>query len=476
MGFQINNNITAMSALRNVNNSSDAYAKSINRLSTGLRINNAADDPAGLIISERFRAQIGGLQQASKNAQDGINFAKTAEGALDEVNRLLRDARTLAVASANTGTLSSAQIAANQQQVSSITASITRIAQQTQFGSKKLLDGSAGVQSTVTDANRLAGLSIGGSFGGGSISANAAIVITVNTAATQAVINGSTFAASTTTVGAGSFTLNGVTINTAASDQVNDVIQKINAQSSTTNVTASWNASTTKIVLTQASFGANNKINLSDANGLITGSRQFSTASGVDAVATVTIGSLSAVFTGGRNGSDGLTLNDADGNAVLLANQGNATTVVNATVGQAIAGTNQFQVGAFANQTASLTLGNYQASQLGTGVVSGLNLSNIDLTTATGSNNALTVIDAAIDTVTRARGTIGNFQRNVLESTQRSLNVASENLSAAESNIRDVDVAQEMTNYTKLQILQQAGMSVLAQANSSPNMVLSLLR
>lgn len=476
MGFRINTNVSAMNALRNVNNNAGEYEKSISRLSTGLRINQAADDPAGLIISEKFRAQMDGLGQAIKNSQDGINFAKTAEGALDEVNRLLRDARTLAVGSLNTGAISASQLAANQQQVASITASITRIAQQTQFGQKKLLDGSAGIQSSITDATRVSSISIGGAFGGGSITSNAAIVVTVNTAATQAVINGSTFTASTTTVGAGSFTLNGVTITTNASDQVNDVIQKINAQSSTTNVTASWNASTSKIVLTQASFGSNNKINVSDSNGILTGSRQFATASGTDAVATVTIGSLSAVFTGGKNGADGLTLNDADGNVFGLANQGNLTTVTNATVGQAIAGNSQFQVGAFANQTVALSLGNYQASQLGTGVITGANLSNIDLTTASGANNALQVIDAAIDTITRARGSIGNFQRNVLESGVRSLGVAKENLSAAESNIRDVDVASEMTNYTKLQILQQAGMSVLAQANQAPNQVLSLLR
>lgn len=465
-----------MNTLRNLNKTSDSFQKSINRLSTGLRINNAADDPAGLIISEKFRAQIDGLGQAQRNAQDGINFAKTAEGALDEVNSLLRDARTLAVASANTGTLSSSQISANQQQLNSIASSVTRIAQQTQYGSKKLLDGSSGLQSTVTDATKLAGVAITGQFGGGSVTANANIVITVNTAATQAVINGSTFTASTTTVGAGAFTLNGVTISTAASDQVNDVISKINQQTSSTGVVASWNASTTKIVLTNASYGANNKINLSDSNGLITGTKQFSSASGVDAVATVTIGSLSAVFTGGRNGADGLNLTDADGNTLALALQGNSTSTTNATVGQAIAGVSQFQIGAFANQTASLSLGNYVASQLGSGVVSGLNLSNLDLTTSTGANNALTVIDSAIDTITRARGTIGNFQRNVLESTTRSLAVSQTNLSAAESNIRDVDVAQEMTQYTKLQILQQSGMSVLAQANSAPQQVLSLLR
>ena len=131
-------------------------------------------------------------------------------------------------------------------------------------------------------------------------------------------------------------------------------------------------------------------------------------------------------------------------------------------------GSAQFQIGSNANQTASLSVGNFSASNLG--------LSGLDLSSAAGATSALQAIDSAIDTVSKARGDIGSFQRNVLESNIRSLNTASENLSATESSIRDTDVAQEMTNYTKLQILQQAGISVLGQANQAPQQVLSLLR
>lgn len=475
MSYRINTNVTAMTALRNLGNTSDDFNMSINKLSTGLRINSASDDPAGLIISEKFRAQIDGIGQAIKNSQDGINYAKTAEGALDEVNRLLRDARTIAVNSLNTGTLSSSQLAANQQQIASIQSSITRIAQNTQFGQKKLLDGSAGFQSTVTDLTKVNTISINGTFGGGTVSSNSTIVATVNTAAAQATLSSQAFAGSTTAVGQGAFTLNGVTFTTNATDQVNDVITKINAQTSSTNVTAKWDAVNAKIVLTNNTFGSNFKINLSDSNGVISGTKQFQSASGTDAVLTATIGSLSAVFTGGKNGADGLTLNDADGNQIAVTAQGNAS-MSNVTIGEAITGNAQFQVGAFANQTVNLSLGNFQSSQLGTGAVAGTNLSNIDVTTATGANSALQVIDAAIDQITKSRGNIGNFQRNVLESGVRSLGVAQENLSSAESNIRDVDVASEMTHFTKLQILQQAGMSVLSQANQAPNQVLALLR
>ena len=128
----------------------------------------------------------------------------------------------------------------------------------------------------------------------------------------------------------------------------------------------------------------------------------------------------------------------------------------------------QFQIGSNSGQTASLSIGNFSASTLG--------ISALDLTSASGASTALTAIDTAIDTVTKARGDIGSFQRNTLESNIRSLGIAKENLSATESTIRDTDVASEMTNFTKLQILQQAGMSMLAQANSAPQSVLSLLR
>ena len=208
MSFRVNTNVAALGALRNVSNTSDMFNQSLTRLSTGLRINSAADDPAGLIISEKFKAQIGGLTQAINNSQDGINFAKTAEGALDEVNKLLNDARTLAVASANTGTLSASQLAANQTQLGAISNSITRIAQNTQFGTKKLLDGSSGVQATVTDAANVSSMFIGGTYGGSALTSNNGVALQVTQAAAQASMNSATFSFGTSTVAsAGSFSI-----------------------------------------------------------------------------------------------------------------------------------------------------------------------------------------------------------------------------------------------------------------------------
>jgi flagellin len=472
-----------MNALRNLSTTNSDFSRSITKLSTGLRINSAADDPAGLIVSESFRAQIGGLEQAMRNSQDAINYAKTAEGALDEVNRLLRDARVLAVAAANTGTLSAAQIQANQDQLNSIASSITRISNNTQFGTKKLLDGSSGVTSSVTNSTFVSQLNIGGTFAGAPVQSNGGVVMTMVTAATRAAIASRDYGADdTATVGAGNagtFTINGVTFSAAATDTVNQVRDRINAASAQTGVVAISN-NTGVITLQSTGWGADARIDLSDAGpgagALRNGGAGSSSNTGIDAVAQLGVGSSTALFTGGRNGLDGLTLSDADGNMLSLTVAGNSVANVNITIGQLIVGSAQFQIGANAGQTTALSLTNMSASQIGTGAVSGLNMSNLDITTSNGANDALRVIDAAIEQVTRSRGAIGSFQRNVMESNIRALGVAKENLSATESSIRDTDIAGEMTKFTRLQILQQAGMSVLAQANSAPQAVLNLLR
>jgi flagellin len=478
MSFRVNTNVTAMNALRNLGATNEQFSKSISRLSTGLRINSAADDPAGLIASEGFRAQITGLNQAVQNSQDAINYTKTAEGALGEVNTLLRDARGLAVAAGNTGTLTSAQTQANQNQLKSISDSISRIASTTQYGTKKLLDGSSGVTASVADATKVESLSIGGSFGSGTaVSANGAVSITVTQAATQAVVASRDFGATDATASgvAGAFTINGVTFQGSATDTAATLRDKINSASAQTGVVAVTNDSGV-ISLQTSAYGSQARIDLTDSAGVISSSAGYTGQAGTAALATVKVGTATALFTGSTGGADGLTLSDAQGNTIRLTSAGNATSVANATVGQVVVGNAQFQIGANAGQSTSLSLANFASSNLGGGAVSGLNLSNLDLTTAAGADNALKVIDAAIDQVTKARGQIGNFQRNVLESNIRSLGTAKENLSASESSIRDTDVAQEMTNYTKQQILQQAGLSVLAQANSAPQNVLSLLK
>ncbi|BBO24954.1 MAG: flagellin [Chthonomonadaceae bacterium] len=482
MSFRVNTNVTAMNALRNVGETNMAFGKSISRLSTGLRINSAADDPAGLIISENFRAQISGIDQAIRNNQDAVNLVKTAEAALDEVNRLLRDARTLALASANSGTQTSQQIQANQNQLTSIINSVSRISEQTQFGTKRLLDGSSGVSAALLSSTNVNGLYFGGTFNSAAITTDSLVTVSVSTAATRAVVTGSvTFTFATSTVSAGTFTINGRTFTTASTNTAQDVINMINSSSDATGVTAIWSAGS-GIVLKANEYGSIGNFSLSDANGVVNAAGTTN-ATGTDAIANVIIdsngstsGGLTTVtFTGGRMQQSGLVLTDVAGNRVVLTEAGNAASAA-FTAGNLTVGTTQFQTGANVNQTAALSLNNFAATELGKNVVAGLNLSNLDITTTNGSNDALRVIDAAIDEISQARGNLGSFQRNNLESTIRSLGVARENLAATESTIRDTDVASEMTQFTKLQILQQSGLAVLAQANAAPQSVLSLLR
>ena len=476
--FSINTNINAITAINALNSTKMQMSTSMTRLSTGLRINGAADDPSGLIATKRMGAQIASMTQAESNTQDAINYSKTADGALDEVNTLLQNARTLAVASGNSATLTTDQLAANQQQLASIVSSITRISQTTQYNTKNILDGSAGTQSAVTSGANLSSLNIGGTFDGTSVIANGPVSINVTAAASQASVTSRAFASSSTAVGstnAGSFTINGTTFNATATTTAGDLVNMVNQASNSTGVVASYESGA--VVLKSNAFGSKAAVNLVDSTGVLRAAGAGSTAvTGTDATATVTIGSATAAFTGSQNGTDGLTLSDADGNTFKLTAAGNAVANI-ANAGQITVGTSSFQIGANQGQTSQLSLGSFAASELGRG--SGGNaadLTQLDLTTASGATDALTVIDKAIDDVTTSRGKIGNFQTNVLESNARNLATAKENLTATQSQIQDVDVASEMTNYTRLQILQSTGMAILAQAKSAPQSVLQLLQ
>jgi flagellin len=477
MAFTINTNVTAMQALSNVDNTSNALNTSIERLSTGLKINSAADDPAGLIISQKLQSQISGIGQAISNSQDAMNFAKTADGALSEVSSLLNTARTLAVAASNNATLSSSALQADQSQLSSIVSSITRIASTTQYGTKNLLDGTAGTSAAVTDSTDISAIQIGGQFGGAALSTGGTVTLNSLTSATQAsVASGATFTYGTSTVGAaGSFSLNGTTFTAGTNTTANDIVNLVNAASNQTGVVASFSSSS-GITFSSTAYGSNAKINLTDSAGVVLASAGTASSTGTDATASVSIGSTTAAFTGSLNGTDGLTLSDADGNEISLTTLGNASNISSAVaIGQVTVGSSQFQIGANAGQTAQLSLGNFAASQLGNGAVSGLNMSNLNLTTASGASNAISVIDSAISQVSSARGQIGNFESNVLQANIDTLGTTQTNLSASNANIEDVDVASQMTTYTQQQILEQAGMSVLAQANSAPQAVLKLM-
>lgn len=483
MSLKINTNISALTALRQLGNTEAKFQGTVNRLSTGLRITSGADDPAGLIISEGMRAQIQGLEQAMRNSQDAINMAKTAESALNEVARLLVNVRSLAVHSANTAVVDSNQLNANQTAFRNALASIDRIAQNTSWGDKKLLNGSAGTTVGITRNDLVQSLYLNSEVGG-EVVRGGEISMTQVTAATQTTTGplANTFASANTAVTPGTFVLNGITITADAGDTVSTIVDKINQHAGQTGVSASISGSgPVSVSLTSVKHGSRFPINYIESTSILNAGASVSPAVGSDAVYTVTVpvepsGTSSEVFTGGSHpGEDGLTLTSQSGGKLVLTAAGNGTAVTTS-VGALTAGTMRFQIGANADQSTTFSMPAIFAERLGTSAIPGENLSTIDLSTQQGAEDAMRIVDAAIKELSTLRGELGSFQSNFLESTMRSLAVAGENLTASESTIRDADMAKEMTEFTKIQILRQSGMAVLAQANQSSQSVLQLLQ
>jgi flagellin len=471
-----------MSALDALETNTSNMQTATTRLSTGLRINSAADDPAGLIISEEMKAQIAGINTAISNTQDAINMSKTAEAAMAQIQSMLTNMRSLAVGASNGAVADSSTLQADQTQITSSIQSIDQIASSTQFGTKKLLDGSSGTQANSIDSTDVNSMYFGGTFKGVTI-ANGPITITPVTAATDAsVALTNTFASPTAIVGtAGAFVINGYTFTSTGSESLQTIAGQINAMSSTTGVTASVvNAGANySISLNQNHFGSKYAISYTDPNGVLNGASTANSV-GSDAVfnvsATTVNGVATVPFTGGQGtGTDGLTIADTYGNTIALSESGNAL-VAPTEIGVVNQGDVVFQVGAYSNQSVSYSMPTVFAQNLGTGVAANQSLATINLTTEAGAQQAINIVDAAITQLAQMRGQLGSFQADYLQSTSQSLQVASTNLKASQSQISDVNMASEITDYTKDQVLQQSGISVLAQANQQPQQVLKLLQ
>ncbi|MBN1164706.1 MAG: flagellin [Candidatus Krumholzibacteriota bacterium] len=463
MSFRINHNISSINALRNLSLTESVVAKSLERLSSGLRVNRGADDPAGLVISQNMRAQIGGIQQAVENAETATAMVQTAEGAMNEIHNLLNGIRELAIHAANTGSNDAVMLAADQDEIDNAIATINRIAAQTQFGNKSLLDGSSGVTGTTS-------LSTVSFMDATDATVAGTYAITVTTAAAQAVTTGGT--AQTAVLGqTETLTINGVDIALAAGLTQNQVITQINTYNSSTGVTASDDGSN-NLVLTTDAYGSNidlsavsNVAAAADTTGIGTTAL---TEVGVDIAGT--IGGLAATGRGTLlTGDSGLAIEGLSISTTLAAGAAGSVTVTNNSL--------VFQVGANKNQTVTIALNAMASTNIGTGVSGNTfnNISEISVLTQAGAQDAIEIIDKAIQQVSAKRGELGVFQKNTLESTAINLAIAEENLIAAESVIRDVDFAMEMARLTKNQILLQSGTAMLVQANQIPQVVLQLL-
>jgi len=501
MALSIVNNNSSLNAQQSLNRTSGALGKSLERLSSGLKVNRGADGPAALVISEQQRAQIAGLKTAIDNTNKAVSVVQTGEGALNEVNGLLTKIRGLALDSANSGVNDTNALAANQAEIANALSTIDNIANTTKFGTKNLLNGQAAISGVVSGANTagLANISTGASTAAGGY------VVTVGTQGTGGRVTGvNSNGNALATAGAVSLTGGGLTsalsVSLTAGDNVNTAATKI--QTALDGATAQGGGAgkfqvsvsvggaisinsnvlgSAQIVAT-ASGGAG-----ATATDLVTGltGAQTSTA-GVALAATVSFNGGPAVNATVSAGAGGLN------NQVSFGGTNGLNFSVGVTAGQTAAAASAttvnvtdnslvFQIGANAKETAKISLDKVTSDSLAVGVagLSSANttdLSKIDVTSQAGAQDAIKVVDSAINQVSNLRGRLGAFQSNTLESNARNLSATLENTTAAESVIRDTDFATEIANFTRLQTQVQAGSTVLGNANQTTQLVAQLLR
>jgi flagellin len=474
---RINTNVASLTAQRGLTKTQKNLSETLQRLSSGLRINRGADDPAGLIASEGLRSEISGITQAIDNSQRASNVISTTEGALGEVASLLLNIKDLIVEAANSGALSADEVRANQLQVDSAVESITRISNTTTFAGLKLLNGSLGYLTSGVTTSQVTALQINqANFG---TNANIPVQVDVITSARTAELE---FQASA--IGAGGATLEiagteGVDVLTFTSATTASAVAfAVNRIADATGVTAELINSANPLsgmVFKSTDYGSRSFVSVKAQSGAFTTLDQQGNAAerteGTDAVATIN-GALTV--------GDGLTLklNTASLDLDLTLDRafGAGQTQFAITGGGAL-----FQLGpqVTSNQQVNLGIDSIAASKLGnedigylSDIVTGGNATLVGGRSAAASQ----IIEAAINQVAVLRGRLGAFEKNTLETNMNSLSVALENVTASESSIRDADFAAETAQLTRAQILTQAGTSVLATANTTPQSVLSLLQ
>ncbi|WPC06587.1 flagellin [Pseudomonas benzenivorans] len=494
MALTVNTNIASLNTQRNLNSSSKSLDTSLQRLSTGSRINSAKDDAAGLQISNRLTSQVNGLGVAVRNANDGISLAQTAEGALQQSTNILQRMRDLSLQSAN-GSNSSTERRALQDEVSQLQQEFNRIADTTSFGGRKILDGTFGAQQFQVGANAFETIDMAlGNFRASNVGnntrtlagtgANVGLGRTTATANTAAANN----VAGTVTIAGSAGTSTAISVAGLSAKGAADAI---NAQTGTTNVSAD----------------ARNTISIGalSASGQVTFNLTGSNATAVTIRATVTTGDLSALATeiNTKSGQTGISA-AIDGGVLKMTSERGDDIVIegfdhSTASATAVISTYGYDGTGAAVDTTTLTQGGTDSTRaMGTiklnssksftstasdvsvdaanAQVSALDaVDKIDITTAIGAQKALDVIDSALTFIDSSRAELGAKQ-NRFENTISNLQNISENASAARGRIQDTDFAAETANLSKNQVLQQAGTAILAQANQLPQAVLSLLR
>ena len=484
MAAPINTNVASLNSQRALSSSNESLASSLKRLSSGLRINSAKDDAAGLAISERMSSQINGLNQATRNANDGISMAQTAEGGLASIGDSLQRMRELSVQASNASN-SASDRAALQAEVDQLVEQINTVATQTSFNGIKLLDGTFNSQTFQVGANKGETINISSIASAKSDSLGVGTTSSYSTALTSTAVTAGAIAS-------GGITVNGYGIGPSVSDGVSSTgatesaIAKaaaFNAVSGQTGVTAEATATkVTGVAATGFAAIAGDSTDFVTVNGVKLGAiaaggnalgqgnnvaaaiNAVSNQTGVTATVNTASGAVSLEAVDGRNITIG------GGGTGVVANTGLTAATTYGGLKLSSTSADGINISGASIATTGITAGFTAATaKFGGGV------STIDISTASGAQNAIETIDSALQNINSSRASLGAYQ-NRFSSAVSNLQTSAENITASRSRIRDADFAAETANLSRAQVLQQAGTAMLAQANGLPQNVLSLLR
>jgi flagellin len=473
----INTNISSLTAQRNLGLNQAALSTSMQRLSSGLRINSAKDDAAGLAISERMTSQIRGSNQAARNANDGISLAQTAEGDLAQIGSNLQRMRELAVQSAN-ATNSTSDRAALDGEVQALSKEIDRTAQNSGFNGNKLLDGTFTAQDFQVGANN---------------TANDRITV-ASIASSRTADLGTTFTATktsgvpTTVLTAGDLTLQvgsnifsvGVPVDAGAgqtADSAKQIAAAINATSS--GVTATANTTTAVAgAIVGTTTGNSGTLTINGSAITLNATTGSPATDGANMALQISNSSSVTGVTAAYDGGTGkITMTAIDGRNIVVGAYTGSISAADTGITASTSNKSTFAL----SSSSSFTVGGNAPAKAGlvpetvATVAGGTALANISITSVSGAKAAIDTIDSALKSVNSSRASIGAIQ-NRFTSVVTSLQTTSENLSASRSRIQDADFAAETANLSRAQVLQQAGTAMVAQANQLPQGVLSLLR
>ena len=509
MSLRINHNTSAINSHRNLQANQANMTKTLERLSSGYKINRASEGPASLVISEQMRAQIAGMNQAIDNSETAVSMIQTTEANMAEINNLLVGIRQLAIHAANEGVNDEVMLAADQGEIDNALATIDRISNQAQFGQKKLLDGSRGASGTTTGANLEF---VGATLNSGDSRENG-FDVKITQAATKGSVTGNVVLTDELVKGGETLTVieNGkmATYTSSADDTAATLVQNLRSEVDRKGLNLDvllTEGGSIQIMHKEYGSDYGFQVSSSTAGVLSDDAGMIKIAErGMDVKGT--INGESAVGEGqiltGVNGAkcvDGLSVRFyGDGKDLLVAPQCTVAdievdaeagevgppqpleiTEAGTSVGRVFVAQNsmKFQVGANKDQTVGISVKSSNPEQLARGVAnhSGFqSLKDIDVRNFQGAQDTIKLVDSAINRITSSRGDLGAFQKNTLESNLSNLRIANENLISSESMIRDVDMAKEMASFTKNQIMTQSATAMLAQANQLPQNVLQLL-